>query len=892
MQTTKTITVPVYGLNFATCGQSIERRLGALPGVLRADASYVSQTVTITFDEHHLSEDTVRALVQDCGFACGEPMNAAQMLDAAAEVGQERGVLPSTAGGVMPAQPDQALADQAQARSTQEGAAQPERPAAGGHAHDMYGMHDMHGMGNLVATAPPVHPPTREEHGGIAQGALQRETRHAMDLEAGHSGMAHDMSDPAMAAAMEADMRTRFFVALVLTIPIILYSSLGTSLFYLHLPTPLGVPANWVLLVLTTPVVWYCGWIFHSGAWRALRNRSLDMNVLVSLGVLVAYLFSAFATVFAPRVETSFDAAAMLVTFVLFGHWMEMRSRRGSSDALNALLRLAPAQANVIDPDGQVRTVPVEQVQVGDLLLVRPGEKVPVDGAVIEGTSAVDESLVTGESLPVEKHPEAEVIGGTVNGSGSLRVRATKVGADTALAQIVQLVQTAQNSKAPAQRLADSAAQYLVIGAVSAGLLTFLVWFFLLHQTALFALTLAVTAVVIACPDALGLATPTAVAVGTGLGARHGILIKNATALEQASRIQAIIFDKTGTLTEGTPAVTDLLVLSAGAGASGLDEPRLLRLAATAETDSEHPLARTIVEAAARRGLDPLPYRDFTAIAGGGIQAVVTTGTEEHIVLIGTPRLLADRSIPLSGDDMARMATLQAQGKTVMVVAVDAQPAGLIAVADQIRPTARQTIDALRALGIHVALLTGDNRQTAEAVGRALDIPTERVFAEVLPADKARYVKQLQAEGLFTAMVGDGVNDAPALAQADLGIAIGAGTGVAIETAEVVLMRSDPLDVLAAIRLSKATVRKMKQNLFWAAIYNVIAIPIAAGVLYPLGILLNPAIGALAMSASSITVATNAVLLKRVEPALRAVSQGDHAAAAAGAAQPPSAATA
>ena len=532
------------------------------------------------------------------------------------------------------------------------------------------------------------------------------------------SGMAHDMSDPAMAAAMEADMRTRFFVALVLTVPIVLYSSLGTSLLRLHLPTPFGVPTNWVLLVLTTPVVWWCGWIFHSGAWRALRNHSLDMNVLVSLGVLVAYLFSAFATVFAPSVETSFDAAAMLVTFVLFGHWMEMRSRRGSSDALSALLRLAPSQANVIGQDGQVHTVSVEDVRVGDLLLLRPGEKVPVDALVTEGSSSIDESMVTGESVPVAKAPGDEVIGGTVNGSGSLRLRAAKVGADTALAQIVQLVQTAQNSKAPAQRLADQAAQYLVIAAVSAGLLTFLIWFFLIHQSALFALTLAVTAVVIACPDALGLATPTAVAVGTGLGARHGILIKNATALEQASRIQAIVFDKTGTLTQGKPAVTDVLVLTAG-DAAGVDPAHLLQLAAGAEIDSEHPLAQTIVDEAQQRGLAIPASRDFVAIAGGGIQATV----EEHQVLIGTPRLLADHHVTLSEEEHSRMTTLQSEGKTVMVISVDGQPAGLVAVADQIRPTTRQAVDALRALGIQVALLTGDNRQTAEAVGRALAIP-------------------------------------------------------------------------------------------------------------------------------------------------------------------------
>jgi Cu2+-exporting ATPase len=390
------------------------------------------------------------------------------------------------------------------------------------------------------------------------------------------------------------------------------------------------------------------------------------MNVLVSLGVLVAYLFSVFATLFAPQLDTSYDAAAMLVTFVLFGHWMEMRSRRGSSDALNVLLRLAPSQANVVGLDGQVRIVPVEQVQVGDLLLLRPGEKVPVDGVVTEGDTSIDESMVTGESVPVEKQAGDEVIGGTVNGSGSLRFQATKVGSDTALAQIVQLVQVAQNSKAPAQRLADRAAEWLVLAAVGAGLLTFLVWFFVIGQTALFALTLAVTAVVIACPDALGLATPTAVAVGTGIGTRNGILIKNATALEQASRIQAIIFDKTGTLTLGKPAVTDI-VLFAAAHAMQLDEARLLQIAATAETDSEHPLARTLVEEAKSRRLALLSYSQFQAIAGGGVQANV----EGRAILIGTPKLLADHQVDLPEMATEQITALQTQGKTSMVVALD-----------------------------------------------------------------------------------------------------------------------------------------------------------------------------------------------------------------------------
>jgi Cu2+-exporting ATPase len=448
------------------------------------------------------------------------------------------------------------------------------------------------------------------------------------------------------------------------------------------------------------------------------------------------------------------------------------------------------------------------------------------------------------------------------------------VGSETALAQIVELVRRAQNSKAPAQRLADRAAEWLVLAAVGAGVATFLIWFFVVGQTALFALTLAVTAIVIACPDALGLATPTAVAVGTGIGARNGILIKNATALEQLSRIRAIIFDKTGTLTEGSPVVTDVVVFAAGR-ARELDDAGLLRLAASVERDSEHPLAKTIVAEAAQRKQELPPAQHFTAIAGGGVQAIVNG----QLTLIGTPRLLAERGIALTAEEQQALSALQAAGKTIMLVGdggetttPDAasragQALGLIAVADRIRPTSQKAIAQLQARGIEVALLTGDNRRTADAVARALGV--RRVFAEVLPAEKAQYVKQLQADGFFTAMVGDGVNDAPALAQADLGIAIGAGTGVAIETAAVVLMRSDPLDVLAAMRLSAATVRKMKQNLFWAAIYNVVAIPVAAGVLSPFGILLNPAISALAMSASSITVALNAVLLKGVEGRLR-----------------------
>jgi P-type Cu2+ transporter len=681
-------------------------------------------------------------------------------------------------------------------------------------------------------------------------------TAGAHDAQAehgGHGGMAHDMSDPAMAASMERDIRNRFFVALALTIPVVFYSPLGHNLFGITLPDP--IPANWIMLLLTTPVVFWAGWMFVGGAYRALRHRTLDMSVLIATGVLAAYFASVLLMVVGGG-EVFFEAAAMLVTFVLFGHWMEMKSRKGTSESLRALFDLVPPTATVLR-DGREVEVPTAEIAVGETIVLRPGEKVPTDGAVLAGRTSIDEALVTGESLPVEKGPGDLVVGGAINKSGAITFRATRVGSDTALAQIVELVRRAQNSKAPGQRLADKAAQYLVILAVGAGLLTFAAWLLFGGMGFVMALTFAISAVVIACPDALGLATPTAVAVGTGIGARHNILIKDAATLENVSRVTAVVLDKTGTLTEGKPALTDVVALA------GVDESALLRLVAAAERGSEHPLAGAIVAGARERGLELAEASTFEAVAGHGIRATV----EGREVLAGNKKLLDDAGIdPGALEEQA--AGLAAAGKTPMFVALDGRAAGLVAVADTIKPTAREAIARLNAAGIETVMITGDNRRTAEAVARELGIA--RVFAEVLPADKARHVEALQAEGKRVAMVGDGVNDAPALARADIGIAIGAGTDVAIETASVVLMKSDPLDITRAITLSRATVRKMKQNLGWASIYNVLAIPVAAGVLYPaFGIMLRPEWSALLMSLSSIIVAVNAVLLRRVERELR-----------------------
>jgi Cu2+-exporting ATPase len=681
--------------------------------------------------------------------------------------------------------------------------------------------------------------------------AAEREHKHPADEaeHEGHGGMSHDMSDPTMAAAMERDMRNRFFVALVLTIPVVLLSPLAVNTFGLEL-TESEDARNWLMLALSAPVVWYAGWIFIGGAWTSLRNRALNMSVLVATGVLAAWLSSVFLTLIGE--ETFFEAAAMLVTFVLFGHWMEMKSRKGTSDSLRALFDIVPPSATVIR-DGEELELPTAEIVVGDVIRLKPGDKVPVDGVVTSGASAIDESLVTGESIPVEKGVGNELVGGSVNQSGTLTFEATKVGADTALGQIIDLVERAQNSKAPGQRLADRAAGVLVIVAVSAGLLTFGAWTLFSDEDFIRSLTFAISAVVIACPDALGLATPTAVAVGTGVGARHNILIKDAATLEGIGALDAIALDKTGTLTVGQPAVTDLISLD------GARDDELLRWVASAEQGSEHPLAAAIVAAARERDLELSEPSRFEAVAGHGLEATV----EGRELAIGNARLLERAGIAADGltEHAERLA---AEGKTAMYVAVDGRAAGIVAAADQIRPSARRAIDALKELGLEVALISGDNERTAEAVGRELGI--DRVFAEVLPEDKASYVSRLQGEGKKVAMVGDGVNDAPALAQADIGIAIGAGTDVAVETANVVLMRSDPLDIAAAMQLSRATVRKMKQNLAWASVYNVMAIPIAAGVLFPsAGIELRPEWSALLMSASSIIVAINAVLLKRVE---------------------------
>jgi P-type Cu2+ transporter len=783
-----TATLAVEDLRCTCCANDVLDAVRALDGVRSAELDYQQAALRVEYDSALIDEEAVRQAVRERGYRCAGDTGATTT----GQLAHTAQLAPITCG-------------------TKCDRMQYELP----------------------------HTRAEDEHRHPSQEATHE----------GHGGMSHDMSDPTMAAAMERDMRNRFFIALALTIPVVLLSPLAVNTFDIEIVDSMDA-RNWLMLVLSAPIVWYAGWVFIGGAWTSLRNRALNMAVLVTTGVLAAWLSSVLLTVLGE--ETFFEAAAMLVTFVLFGHWMEMKSRKGTSDSLRALFDIVPPTATVIR-DGEELELPTSEIVVGDVIRLKPGDKVPVDGVVKSGSSSIDESLVTGESIPVEKDVSDELIGGSVNQAGTLTFEATRIGADTALGQIIDLVERAQNSKAPGQRLADRAAGVLVVVAVSAGVLAFLAWTLFSEEDFLRALTFAISAVVIACPDALGLATPTAVAVGTGIGARHNILIKDAATLEGIGALDAIALDKTGTLTVGEPAVTDLVTMD------DLPEGELLRLVASAEQGSEHPLAAAIVRAARERGLELAETDEFEAVPGQGLKAAV--GGRQ--LAVGNVRLLQREGISPDGlTDQAER--LVGEGKTAMYVAVDGAVAGLVAAADQVRPSARPAIAALKGLGLEVAMISGDNRQTAEAVGRDLGI--DRVFAEVLPQDKADYVARLQQEGKKVAMVGDGVNDAPALAQADVGIAIGAGTDVAVETANVVLMRSDPLDVAAAMELSRATVRKMKQNLVWASVYNVMAIPIAAGALFPsAGIELRPEWSALLMSASSIIVAINAVLLKRVE---------------------------
>lgn len=658
--------------------------------------------------------------------------------------------------------------------------------------------------------------------------------------EAGHEGMSDDIEE------MAKDMFRRLLVSIPLTLLILPYSALVRELTGINLPVPFGLSPDILMFLLATPVVFYGGWMFYVDAVHAIRNRVLNLSVLVTISVLSAYIFSIGATFFFMS-ETFYEAATVLMVFILGGHWLDLRARGSASAAIRALLELSPPMALVLR-DGKPVETPTADVKVGDTILVRPGDKIPVDGIIIEGESSVDESMITGESLPIFKTLESEVTGATINQTGSFKFRATKVGADTALAQIIQIVAIAQASKPPAQVLADRAAQWLTLAAIIFAPLTFGVWYFL-GQPLTFAFALAVTVAVIACPDALGLATPMAIQVATSMSAKRGILFKSSVALEDSAKLQAVIFDKTGTLTKGEPEVTDIVA------SSDVSESELLVIAAAVEQGSEHPIAKAILKKA--KG-EKLPIvSNFEALTGEGIRAQV----ENRTVLMGGFGLMNAQGINI-GKMAPKAKELAGEGKTVIYIVRDGVLIGLVAVADALRSTSRETVQRLKMLGVESIMLTGDNWETAQRI--ASEIGIEKIFAQVLPQEKVERVKEVQQEGKLVAMVGDGINDAPALVQSDVGIAIGAGTDVALESADVVLMPSDPLDVVKVIAISKATRRKMIENLWYAAGYNTIAFPIAAGVLYPvIGLLLRPEIAAFTMAGSTVLVTINALMLNR-----------------------------
>jgi len=805
---TKQITLPIGGMTCASCVATIESGLSGLEGVREASVNLATERATVIYDPELVNEKKLVETVTELGY---EPRVEKVTISVggmtcASCVATIEGALSQVPGVVT------ASVNLATERATVE------------------------------------YLPTQ-----VTVGILKRAI-----IEAGYEarevagqGELRDLEREARAREIQS-LKIRFAFSAAMSALILL----GTFREWLtFVPGFLG--NNLVLFALTTPVQFWAGWRFYRGAWGALKHKTSDMNTLIAVGTSAAYVYSLIATFF-PGIfaigglmpAVYYDTAAVIITLILLGRLLEAIAKGQTSEAIKRLMGLRAKTARVLRGDAEI-DVPVDEVIVGDIVVVRPGEKIPVDGMVLEGHSAVDESMLTGESMPVEKKEGDPVIGATVNKTGSFRFKAAKVGKETVLAQIIRLVEEAQGSKAPIQRLADRVASVFVPGVIVIALVTFVAWLVFGPQPAFtFAFLNFVAVLIIACPCALGLATPTAIMVGTGKGAENGVLIRSGESLEMAHRIQTAVLDKTGTLTEGKPSVTDILP------ANGFTAEMVLDLAASAEKNSEHPLGEAIVSKAKELNLPLLDPEDFEAIPGHGIAATIA-GKK---VYLGNKRLMDDQAVAL-GEMVARADTCSADGKTPMFLAVDSKPAGIVAVADTLKVSSRQAVERLHRLGLQVVMITGDNRRTAEAIARQVGIGD--VLAEVLPGDKADQVKRLQSEGKVVAMVGDGINDAPALAQADVGIAIGTGTDVAMEAADVTLMRGDLMGVVTAIALSKRTMRTIKWNLFWAFAYNVAGIPVAAGVLYPFwGILLNPMIASAAMAFSSVFVVTNSLRLR------------------------------
>ncbi|AFY91016.1 heavy metal translocating P-type ATPase [Chroococcidiopsis thermalis] len=692
--------------------------------------------------------------------------------------------------------------------------------------------------------------------------------QNAVDA-AGYS--AQPMQEDVLAAEDDIERQTRQMENRALTRKVWVSGIISATLVIGSLPamTGLSIPFipvwlhnPWLQLVSTAPVQFWCGASFFVNAWKALKRHTATMDTLVAIGTGAAYLYSLFPTFFPGwfiaqglRPDVYYEAAAVIITLILLGRLLENRAKGQTSEAIRKLMGLQAKTARVIR-NGREMDVPIAEVVLGDIILVRPGEKIPVDGEIVNGASTIDESMVTGESVPVKKQPGDEVIGATLNKTGSFQFKATRVGKDTFLAQIVKLVQQAQGSKAPIQRLADQVTGWFVPAVIAIAIATFIIWFNIMGNVTM-ALITTVGVLIIACPCALGLATPTSIMVGTGKGAENGILIKGAESLELAHKLQAIVLDKTGTITQGKPTVTDFVSVN---GTANSNELKLLRLAASVERNSEHPLAEAVVQYARSQGVEPTEVREFEAVAGSGVQGYVS----DRLIQIGTHRWMNELGIHTS-QLQQQWDRLEYLGKTVIWIAIDGTVQGIMGISDAVKPSSTQAIRTMQRMGLEVVMLTGDNRRTAEVIAREVGI--KRVFAEVRPDQKATQVQNLQAEGKVVAMVGDGINDAPALAQADVGVAIGTGTDVAIAASDITLISGDLQGIVTAIQLSRATIRNIRQNLFFAFIYNVAGIPIAAGILFPFfGWLLSPIIAGAAMAFSSVSVVTNALRLRNFQP--------------------------
>ncbi|MCL5998033.1 MAG: HAD-IC family P-type ATPase [Chloroflexi bacterium] len=859
------LSLPVSGMTCASCVAHVEGALQALPGVSNVVVNLGANKASLVYDPAQVGLAQMRRAIDDVGYAV--PVNDLTLdvrgMTCASCVAHVEGALKELPG-VLNATVNLGM----------------------GTARVQY-VHDLVTVSQMKRAVHEAGYEATERGTGTSADAVDRE-RQAREEEIRRQGR-----NLIIAAA----------VGLVVMIGTF-YDMLGP----LKAIIPEFLSYKWVIGLLTTPIVLGPGRQFFVNSWRGLKHGVTDMNLLYATGIGAAYGIAVINTLFPTagfggEGATFFESAALLTAFIVLGRWLEALTRGRTSEAIRKLMKLQPKIAHVIRA-GQEVVLPADEVESGDLIIVRPGESIPVDGAVTEGYSAVDESMLTGESLPVEKKAGDSVIGGTLNKTGAFKFRATKVGKDTALAQIIKLVEDAQASKAPIQKLADWVAGHFILGVHALAVLVFVFWFFLGYQAYFnpdssfilspyklgaigvfgFSLLLSVTVLVISCPCAVGLATPSAMMAGTGKAAEYGVLFKGAEAIENASKLQTIVFDKTGTLTKGEPSVTDVVISDFGLGIldCGLDlnptsasqsaiqsaienqkSKILLRLAASAEKNSEHPLGEAIVRGAQTRGLALADAESFDSIPGHGVEARV----DGRNLLLGNRKLMRERRIDFA-PLMSQAEQLEGDGKTVMFVALDGTPAGLIAVADTLKEHSAAAVAQLHRLGLEVAMITGDNRRTAEAIARQVGI--DRVLAEVLPQDKAAEVKQLQTLGRKVAMVGDGVNDAPALAQADVGMAIGSGTDVAKETGDVILIKDDIRDVVVTLEVAKATMRKVKQNLFWAFVYNTLGIPLAAGLFYPImSVIISPELAGLLMAVSSVTVTLNTLLLKRFKPSVR-----------------------